>query len=249
MMLAKKLKNAPLKEAIFELFWQLPLDPTNFPTDPDFSLAVGKFQDLIKDAYPVYKSLDIPGNAVRIYPKPSYQFRKGELEWPVVQLGQGILTVNDTDKNYIWEDNYRPNIVKAIDVLLKSYEHQPKFNRVKLTYIDAAEYDPQLQAPSEFIAENLLTSIKTSYEFPGKENSVWINKSFHSDDIGSFQINIQNGINNADGKPSIIWTTAVEESKNFTREEVLAWLDKAHTITSSFFVKMLNPKFYESFNR
>ena len=39
----KKLKNAPLKEAIFELYWQLPKDPTNFPHDPELEFALGLF--------------------------------------------------------------------------------------------------------------------------------------------------------------------------------------------------------------
>ncbi len=244
----KKLKNAPLKEAIFELFWQLPLDGSNFPTDPELTFAVGKFQSLLKDTYPINKSLDSPGGSLRIYPKPSYQFWKGEMEWPVIQLGHGLLTINDTDKNYVWESTYKPNIEKAITVLQKAYERKPNFNKVRLTYINAVDFDPQTQAPSDFISENLLTPINTNYELPGKEINMWISRTFSIEKVGSFQINIQNGINNANGKPSIIWTTVVEQSGNFSVDDIYTWLDNAHNITSSFFVKMLKPEFYETFD-
>jgi len=247
---AIKLKKAPLKEAIFEVFWQLPLDMTNFPTDPDFDLALGKFQDILSNEFPVNKSLEIAGNSFRIFPKPSWQFWKGELEWPVIQLGHGILAVNDTDKNYIWENTYRPNIVIAINALLKAYKRQPKFNRSKLTYINAIEYNPQEQTPLQFVSENLKTTIHTEYNVPGLENNLLLNRAFDMNEIGLVQINIQNGINNANMRPSIIWTIAVERSTNFTtREEILDWVDRAHTFTHDFFVKMLKPEFYESFER
>ena len=169
---SKKLKHAPLKEAIFELFWKLPLDATNFPFDPEFDMALGKFQEHIRDRYPVNKRLFPPGANFRIYPKPGYQFWRGELEWPVVQIGPGVLTVNETDQNYVWEENFRPAIIHALEAVEKSYPTALEFNKMRLTYIDAVDYDPALISPAEFVAHNLLTRIHTEYDPPGKQNNI-----------------------------------------------------------------------------
>jgi uncharacterized protein (TIGR04255 family) len=244
----KKLNRAPLKEAIFELYWDLPLDATNFPVDPEFDIALGKFADQIKTSFPIHKRLFPPGNNFKIYPKPGHQFWTGELEWPVVQLGPGILSVNDTDKNYIWEGNFRPNVIKAIEILQSSYESELKFKKVRLFYLDAVDYDPKEIGLSEFVSRNLLTSIKTGYEIPGKQDGINIAQAFNIDDGSLFMINIQNGLNNASGGPSIIWTTSVEYNMPMKKEDLLPWLDKAHELTSNFFVKMLKPEFYASFD-
>jgi uncharacterized protein (TIGR04255 family) len=246
---SKKLKQAPLKEAIFELFWKLPLDATNFPFDPEFDMALGKFQNQISDRYPVSKRLFPPGSNVRIYPKPGYQFWRGELEWPVVQVGPGVLTVNETEKNYIWADNFRPAIVHALEALEKSYSTELEFNKVRLTYIDAVDFDPEVINPSEFVARNLLTQICTDYDPPGKENNINISQSFTIGNETLFNIQIQNGLNNATNSQAIVWTTAVETSAMLKKEELLHWLDTAHKLASDFFVKMLNPDFYASFDR
>jgi uncharacterized protein (TIGR04255 family) len=245
----KKLKHAPLKEAIFELFWKLPLDATNFPVDPDYDMALGKFGSLVEDSFPVQKRLSPPNLTFRVYPKPAFQFWKGELEWPVLQLGPGVLTVNDTEKNYIWDDNFRPAVVRALEALERSYAVALEFIKVRLTYIDAFDYDLAMDSPASFVARNLRTSICTEYELPGQRNNLNINQTFTMSEDTLFHINIQNGQNNASGAPAIIWTTAVERMTSIEKNDLLPWLDWAHKQASDFFVKMLNPDFYDSFDR
>jgi uncharacterized protein (TIGR04255 family) len=246
---SKKLKHAPLKEAIFELFWKLPLDATNFPFDPEFDMALGKFQEHIRDRYPVHKRLFPPGANFRIYQKPGYQFWKGELEWPVVQIGPGVLTVNETEKNYIWEENFRPAVVHALEAAERSYSTELEFSKVRLTYIDAVDFDPVSISPSEFVARNLLTRIYTEYESPGTQNNINIIQSFTTSNDTLFNVSIQSGMNNATGSQAIVWTTAVETARAIKNDELLPWLDAAHKQASDFFVKMLNPEFYASFDR
>jgi uncharacterized protein (TIGR04255 family) len=248
-MAAKKLKKAPLKEAIFELYWELPLDATNFPVDAGFDMALGKFGEFVKDRFPVHKSLFPPGNNFRIYPKPGHQFWNGEMDWPVVQIGPGILSVNETDINYIWLDNFRPNICHALDALEKSYAAELKFNKIRLLYIDAVDFDPNATSPAEFIDQNLLTAIHTGYELPGKLNQINIGQSFSIGTDMLFSINIQNGLNNATGNNSVIWTTIVERTGEIKTDQLLPWLDRAHEQASDFFDKMLKPEFYATFDR
>jgi len=246
---SKKLKHAPLKEAIFELFWKLPLDATNFPFDPEFDMALGKFQEQVKDRYPVNKRLFPPGANFRIYPRPGYQFWKGELEWPVVQIGPGVLTVNETEKNYVWDPNFRTSIVHALEAVGKSYSTDLEFNKARLTYIDAVDYDPAAISPAEFVARYLRTQIYTEYDPPGTPNNINIIQSFTISHDTSFNVSIQSGLNNATGSQAIVWTTVVETARTIKNDELLPWLDAAHKQASDFFVKMLNTEFYASFDR
>jgi len=246
---AVKLKNAPLKEAIFELYWHLPLDQTGFPTDSEFDIALGKFASKIQNSFPVHKRLFPPGTNLKIYPKPSHQFWTRELTWPVVQLGPGILSVNETEKNYSWKDNFRANIDTAINTLLGSYAEELKFTKIRLTYIDAIDYSDEQESAAEFVSKNLLTSIVTKYELPGVKRNVQIGQSSALDNGTLFHFNIQNGINNSTESPSIIWTTALEKSDEIKKESLLDWLDFAHQIASDSFVNTLNPDFYARLNR
>jgi hypothetical protein len=50
-----KLPKAPLQEAIFEIRWDLDVDPTSGQLfDPGFQLAQGKLRDIAKGKFPVF---------------------------------------------------------------------------------------------------------------------------------------------------------------------------------------------------
>jgi uncharacterized protein (TIGR04255 family) len=245
--MSKKLKDAPLKEAIFELFWQSPLDNTGFPIDRGFDLAQGKFAIHIADRFPYHKRILPQNSAIKVYGQPIHQFWKGNVEWPVVQLGQGILTVNDTDKNYEWNDTYRPNIHKALDILLLSYSEPLNFNKISLKYIDSVDidYDTDL---SKFISVNLQTALVNNYKPPGKLIGLNLNQVFAVDG-SDVHLNIQTATNNLNAKQAIVWITTVIKVGTLSKTDILTWIDQAHSITSNLFVEMLNPQFYASFNK
>ncbi len=249
-MVAKKLKNAPLQEAIFELFWNLPLDQKQFPYDPHFDLAQGKFDDLIKQYFGVHKRTLPAGVNIKIYPKPIHQYWKAELAWPVVQFGPGILTLNDTDKNYIWEDNFRPNIEIALECLLLSYKREIPFNKVSLKYIDSVDLPESDIEPNEFIRKNFQTEITNHYSVPGQLSGLNINQIFTLNDGTKLSINIQTAKNNINKKNAIVWITGAEKTgQNFLKEQIMEWVDQSHQILSDTFVKMLNVDFYAQFNK
>lgn len=246
-MKGKKLKNAPLQEAIFELFWQSPLDATGFPFDKDFEFALGKFDSHISTHFPIKKKIvpDAPG--LRVYGRPMYQFWTQNAVWPVVQLGPGILTVNDTDKNYEWEATYRPNILTAIDALIKNYDQKPQFSKVSLKYIDSVDID-SFEDIHDFISQNFQTGLVNRFDIPGRTIGLNINQAFEIDE-STVLLNIQTAKNNSNGKKALVWMTTVEKTGKFTDHDIRKWLDHAHSLSSDLFVKMLNPDFYASFNK
>lgn len=246
-MRSKKLKNAPLKEAIFELVWNSPLDKTGFPVDKQFELALGKFDSNIREYFPFHKRILPPNAPIKIYGRPLHQFWSGNITWPVVQLGPGILTVNDTDKNYEWEGTYRPNIHTATRALLKSYEAEMVFNKVSLKYIDTIDFTAETNI-IQFISSNLQTEVLNKFTVPGELAGININQVFTVDG-SQVVLNIQTAVNNLNGSKALVWITAVEKTGNFAAAEVLEWLDNAHAITSDLFIKMLTSEFYDSFNK
>lgn len=246
-MSSAKLKNAPLKEVIFELHWECPIDSTGNPYDAGFDLAQGKFAERIKPEFPVHKKLIPDGAPVKIFGAPMHQYWKGEFNWPVIQHGQGMIAVNDVEFGYEWENSYKPLVMKSINHLLASYEEDLVFVRAKLQYIDA--WDLNGISPIDFTAENLQTEIRNGYDLPGILRSFNIQQNFSLSDNSIMSLNIANGVNNKNQQPSVIWTTTVEKQSKMSVEDVLDWLENAHQASSTIFKKMLNSEFYASLDR
>ncbi len=244
----QKLKQAPLQEVIFELSWDLPLDESGFPHDLGFEMAQGVFASKIKKDFPVQKRLLPNFSGLRIHPILVHQFWKDEITWPVIQLGPGLLTVNDTDKNYVWKDNFQLNVEKAIAALRTSYEQEPKIQRVKLQYIDAVEFIPEDHTVADFLKLNMKTELINHYRSYGRPRDIHIGQTFNLEMDSILNLNIQSGIHNKTGNPAIIWTTAIERTTGLDFINLFEWLEYSHQKASETFVKMLNPDFYDTFD-
>lgn len=239
-----KLKNAPLKEVIFELHWECSTDNAGSLFDKGFDLAQGKFAEKVMPVFPVHKKLIPDGSPFKIFGIPLHQYWTGELKWPVVQHGQGMIAVNDVEEGYVWADSFKPMIINAIQNIMDSYVEPLKFNKAKLVYVDACDIDEK--SPIDFMVANLQTSITTNYPLPGSLTSFNIQQTFELADHSTMIINISNGINNATQKESVIWTTNIEKQALMDFEEIVDWIETAHKATSDIFKKMLNPSFYAS---
>lgn len=243
-----RLPNAPLQEVIFEALWEIEFDPSGNPIDPNFELAQGVFANLIKKEFP-FRRRTIPQNIpINIYPKPIHQFWKSENNWPVIQIGPGILAVNDIDENYHWEKSFRKNIEFAVENLKKSYENNLKFIKLSLRYIDAIEL-PDLYAKKDintFINENFNLKVNNNFSSIGRQTGININQVFLLQDGSKLNFIISNGTSK-NSKPSIIWQTNVYINSDPIEIEILKWLDSAHEITSSIFKNTITDEFYNSF--
>lgn len=240
-----KLKNAPLKEVIFELHWSGNADHPG--VDDGFDLAQGKFAEKMKSKFPLHRKLIPDGTPFKIYGAPIHQYWKAEFQWPVVQHGQGIMAVNEVESGYEWERTYKPNVLDAMDKLIDSYEDPIKFNKAKLQYVDV--WDVKIENVKTFIEENLRTTIQSNYPLPGSFKTLNLFQVYDLKDGSEMQLSITNGINNQTQKSSVIWTTTIEKRYSFNQEEIVDWLEKAHTAASDIFKKMLNPDFYASLDK
>jgi uncharacterized protein (TIGR04255 family) len=242
-----KLKNAPLKEVIFELFWNCSIDGTGMQVDEGFDLAQGIFSNKLKSQFPVHRKL-IPENIpFKVFGAPIHQYWKGQMQWPVVQHGQGMIAINETEKGYVWEETFKPTIITIIKQLVESYDRKLTFNKCRLQYINAWELIDQ--EPINFVRENLQTQISTEYPTPGIHSGFNIQSTFQLEQETQMALTITNGINNQNQNKSVIWTTLVEKNSKMHREDVINWIGFAHDHTSAIFKQILNPDFYASLDQ
>src|SRR5437773_12485491 len=96
------LPKKPLVEAIFELRWVLQQPSEGEAIDPGFPIFLGRFYDKVSSDFP--ESENQPAALMPEMMTPYVvrnRFRKTTGGWPLVQIGTGIFSVNDTE-GYDW---------------------------------------------------------------------------------------------------------------------------------------------------
>jgi len=241
-----KLPKAPLQEVIFELFLNQSVDSNGNPREDDFDLAQGVFHKLISADFSHRIIRNYPSD-IKIFPRIKYQYWKKENEWPVVQIGPGLLTVNDTEKNYEW-DNYYDLILSTIDKLLDSYSNQININRISLRYIDAVDLDfKSSNEKLEFINQNFKINLINNFSLePAKLSRININQTYTLPDSSNVNFTISDG-KSKNNKSAVVWQSQVLNSNVKSTEDIKTWLNMAHSITHDLFTKTIKDEFYEQF--
>ncbi len=244
-MKAQNLSNKPLIEAIFEVRWGLEQDASGVRMDPNYKLNVGRIYEELKHDYPKYEQLPTAGVPDDLVPYiVQHRFRKGENSWPLVQVGPGILTLNDTE-NYSWND-FKRRIEKVLTVLDKV--NYTEYESISLIYINAVDFNfaeknvfnflkehfgIELRLPGQLFEDGKVTAQPTGLEFrvdyPTKEPS------------GIITLRIERGI--AYNKESLIWMLSINANGNdvpHNKEEILNWVGKAHDLVENWFFMLLS---------
>ena len=247
-MLGTVLKNKPLVEAIFQLQWELQETGTELKTDPNYGILLGRLYDRIESEYPFHERLptaDIPDEIAAYVVQ--HRFRKGEGEWPLVQLGPGIMTVNDTE-GYVWQDFQQ----RACTVTAKLRESYPqpqglKIERLLLRYIDSVSLDREKNNALDFLRDYLKTRIELQpelFEDTGVSrvaSNLDLRFSFPCD-RPTGAMNVRFALGNTRGQEALIWETVVQSTGAEVPEDtqqIPAWLEEAHCLTHDWFFKMI----------
>ena len=157
------------------------------------------------------------------------------------------MVVNETE-GYEWENSFRETVLKAVQILMTSYESTPTFNEVSIRYINALDLSPSDNAEVwSFVESNLQTSVSRNFNVPGQLEDIALNESYKLDDGSRLTLTLESGRNNRLDIPALIWQNVVARRANMTEGEIADWADRAHNITSDLFVKMLNQDLYDSF--
>jgi uncharacterized protein (TIGR04255 family) len=251
-MLRKDLKNKPLVEAILELKWVLPTQAitttAGIEGDPHYRLLLGRFSERVERDYPFHEPLataQVP-DMLATY-MAQHRFRTSKDKWPLLQIGPGIMTVNETD-GYTWDD-FKDRCIKAVDNLIAAHPAKQNFNVHELTlrYIDAVEVDFTQESVFEFLRAKMKTNISLPDTlFDGgrvKKNPTVFNwqASFPHDEPGGL-VTLRFAVGQRSNKPALIWETLVQAA----RERMPAipngfseWLGKAHDLTDDWFFKLI----------
>jgi len=242
------LQNKPLVEAIFEVRWELEEPVPGIKIDPQYKLLIGRIYDRIADEFPIHEMAPaaIMPDEMAAY-TIQHRFRKSKAGWPLIQLGPGIITLNDTE-GYTWE-SFRIRIHKLLDSLHDAYPDSScmVMHRLLLRYIDAIEFDYQQKSALDFLASQMKSRIAFSEDlFQGTGVS---NLPLHFDlrfsfaagvNVGNLHLRFVRGKKNQ--QDALIWETTVEsaeESKSLVTDRIKQWADAAHEITHNWFFKII----------
>lgn len=244
MPLIRSLPKKPLIEAIFELRWQIASEEG----DPHYSLFVGRLYDRVQSEYPFHDSLPsamIPIPAAEKIIQHRFRLDKGK--WPLVQVGPGIVTINDTD-NYTWSDFGK----RTKSFVRKVYEAYPQPTELKvedlvLRYLDSFELDQENEDMFKFLAEKLKCKIsfpsQLFQDVPVLEKPIGVNlTSAFIVEEPKGTITVRFGSGKKRDKPALIMETAVRSDKDdlpAMPEGFDEWIEAAHRLTNNWFFKFI----------
>lgn len=245
-----RLYKAPLQEVIFELRWELQVDEnTNNMMDKGFDLALGAFGRIVKDKFPdVIRKVPTDMPVQLLLHQPVFQFWSLSKSWPVIQLGPGIMTVNETDKKYDWDEGYFPLVKNAIDWLHEAYDSKINFIEASLKYIDNVKIDNyEFEHWNSFINQNLTFNFQNEFIDSGTLRKFSFSQVFEIENASNLHLTISNG-NDKKNQEFLIWQSAVTSNDRSVISNLTDWISFAHTKTSQLFKSITKKDFYASFN-
>ncbi len=256
-MTRKVLRNKPLVEAIFELRWDLQEPTPGMKIDPHYKLLIGRLYDKLNDEYPFHEQLpvaampdEIAGYVVQ------HRFRKDKDKWPLVQIGPGIITVNDTE-GYVWED-FEKRIIQAVNILFEVYpesKNNLKIDRLLLRYMDAISFDFEKDDIFTFLKEQVKTKInlyqKLFEDTRVKKPPLDLDLRFafaSTEPKGAIRLRFVRGKKKE--SDVLIWETMVEavsEDVPKVQNEIADWIQEAHNLTDDWFFKLIEGELLRRF--
>jgi len=245
------LDNAPLKEVLFELQWEVDFLPEQgIRNDSGFEQAVLRFtqacQQDFKDVV-LLKPENIPPAA--FIHRVTHRFFKIQGQHPLYQMGPGVFTVNDNNRNYSWAD-FEPLILNGLTCLRASYKKELIPAKVQLRYIDRVSpfiFDDSNKF--EFLREHLQVNAESYPFIEGELQDIQFIKRFLIDENSFINLLISTSVDKETKEEVIEWHTFVSNNKRLTWEELGAWIANAHVICSKTFKSMISKQLYEYFSK
>ncbi|MFN8306537.1 MAG: TIGR04255 family protein [Ferruginibacter sp.] len=242
------LSNAPLKEVIFELHWDLEYIPEEaIQIDKGFEEAAMNFRSSCQQGFKfveILKPASIPHTAFNN--RVTHRFFKEKGKHPLYQFGPGVFTINDNNKNYRWNEFYNM-VINGVNCLKNSYSTTLVLNKVELRYVDAVQANILGEMDKFDFLRNHLHVNAQGYDFvDGQLEDINFAKRFSIDDK-YLNIMIATGVDRQTRETSVMWHTYINNRKRVEWENIPNWLEEAHRMASKTFRKMFSDELYNKF--
>jgi uncharacterized protein (TIGR04255 family) len=251
----RTLANAPLVEVIAELHWQLQGAGSSGNFDVHWFAFCEAMAEGLKNELPFREDVVPAGTSIPLdvlARSPIVRFRRGPKSWPLVQIGQGLLSVNATPPYDGW-DAVRGWLKRALDVALRVYPEFANFTleRTQLQYRDAFTGKHGVQSPIAFFQEiGLVPSVagRVGKRLTGSASTNLASGEF------SFDLGIGRGVRGAvkygtgavrqeEGKQvdAAIFEFLVidRETQSMDADVLMKWFESAHAACWEMFVEVV----------
>lgn len=238
-----KLPKAPLLEVIFELRWQI----KNASELTKYQYLIGDLYSEVKGQYPFRESLaptDIPTEI--LLNKPVHRFRIEKNQYPLVQIGPGVLTLNTDNEAYFWKDFY-DGAEGFINSFFEVFPISDESFKPNLIFLDFFKFDFSNNNVNEFINNNFDISFNQSF-IKDVKNPFNIDIGFfYETEMGNLSLTLKKG-KNSKKEDGIVMQTSLQCKETMSNSEnILSWLNSGHEFTSDLFKQITKGKLYNSF--
>lgn len=239
-----KLPKAPLVEIVLELRWKI----TNKSDLLKIQYLYGDIYSELKNKYPHRESnvpTEIPIDI--LINQPIHRFRTAPNDYPLFQVGPGILTLNTIDKKYFW-DTFSKDSEELVVSFLKVF---PIDIHEKLTpsilFLDFFPFDFDKHDVNKYINERFNVVFHQSFIVNDKYPKDLNIGFYYEISIGDLSITFLKGKNTSQQDGIVLQTRINGKPLNPNKEEISSWIEKSHDICSDLFKKLTQGELYESF--
>lgn len=247
-MARRPLKDKPLVEAILEVRWATVSPAPGIHLDPHYKLLVGRLHERVCEDYPFHEQLPtaaLPDELVGYMVQQ--RFRVGPDRWPVLQVGPGVMTLNDAG-DYMWDD-FRARATMAVRRLFEAHP-QPdglRVNGLTLRYIDAVGLDATADDVVAFLRQMMRVTVDlpaSLLDDPALSRSpehLQLETRYRCGrPPGSMTVRFTTA--QRDEHPSLVWESVMQSAEAdvpAVPEGFPDWLDAAHDLTDDWFFKLI----------
>lgn len=155
-----KLPNAPLVEVILELRWTIK-DQAGLTK---YKYLAGDIYNKLNKSYPYRENIHPPEIPLEILiNKPEHRYREAEKEYPLIQVGPGVITLNTIDEKYFWKD-FSLRAKEYFETFLTVYPESDKESfKPVIIYVDFFPFDFNKTNVNQYINENFGLEFKQKF--------------------------------------------------------------------------------------
>ena len=239
-----KLPKAPLYEVVLELRWKI----TNKSDLTKVQYLYGDIYNILKNKYPYRESIAPPEIPMEILiNQPMHRFRVAQDDYPLFQVGPGIITLNTVDDKYFW-DTFSTEIEELFHSFLSVYAFQTNEKLIpSILFIDFFPFDFKDNDVYAFLSNNFNIEFKQNF-IDNINNPKDVNIGFFYEiSQGDLSVIFHRGKDSKNSEGIVVQTRINGISLNPDITEIKTWTDESHNVCSELFKKLTEGKLYESF--